>query len=566
MPAPLFNFDGLNNYDNYHFLEIRYLPPDTNGDVGLDHYVQWVNAIFRVWKLDRNTHTATPLGDPKPGNIIWTALGSSPCYIYNRGDPIILYDHLADRWIASQFAFARDASGFPVGPFYQCIAVSQTGDPTGAWYAYMYMVSIDKLNDYAKLAVWPDAYYMTINQFKYPGGTWAGAGVVAFERERMLTGWPSPRMVYIDLENANPDFGGMLPADLDGMPPPPGAPGYFMEVDDASWLGDPSDTMRIWEFRPNWNDPDGATFGLGGQPNVKLAVADFTPICIGQRSCVPQPPPDTYKLDAIGDRLMHRLQYRYFGGHETFVTNHTVSVNDEGGNRSGVRWYEVRKSDKTWTIHQQGTYAGDSPNAEYRWMGSAAMDGVGNLAIGYSVSSTTIFPSIYYTGRGVIDPLNTLGRGEQALIDGTGAQTGTSSRWGDYTMLAVDPTDDCTFWYTNEYYDTHGINWLTRIGSFVFTECLAATRGTLAGTVYDADLDIPLKGAWVQAGAYLTQSDNNGNYEFQYIPSGAYTVTASGSFYWPASVPGVQVNAGGVTLQDLAIARKPVNFFPAIVR
>ena len=266
------------------------------------------------------------------------------------------------------------------------------------------------MNDYPKFGVWPDAYYMSVNQFT-GGSSWGGAGAFAFDRATMLNGNPAT-FVYFDLYSVNSDFGGMLPADLDGdNPPPAGSPNYFAEVDDSSSIP-PDDAMRLWEFRVNWTTPANSTFGLSGQPNVVLPVASLTPVCPSTQNCVPQP--DTSQgLDAIGDRLMYRLQYRNFGSYETLVTNHTV---DAGSARAGVRWYEIRKSGGAWSVYQQGTYA--PADTEHRWMGSVALDHNGNMAIGYSVASSSVYPSIRYTGRLVGDPRTHCRRARRASSPG----------------------------------------------------------------------------------------------------------------------------------------------------
>jgi len=450
MPSPSVNFEGIGNVDGV-------LPPDTNGDVGPNHYVQIVNLSFAIF-----SKSGTVLYGPANTNTLWSGFGG-PCETTNDGDPIVLYDHLADRWLLSQFAVP--------GPFYQCIAISQTGDPTGAWHRYAFLYSNTKMNDYPKFGVWPDGYYMTANQFD--GGGWAGAGVMAFERAQMLAGL-SAQKVYFDLFGVNPNFGGMLPADLDGPSPPAGSPGYFMEVDDTIF-GFPTDSLRIWQFHVDWTTPALSTFGLSSNPNAVLNTASFdSNLCGFSRNCIPQPG-TLRKLDALSDRLMYRLQYRNFGDHESLVVNHTVDV---GSDHAGIRWYEVRDPGGAPFIRQQGTYA---PDASHRWMGSVAMDGNGNMALGFSVSnSTTVFPSIRYVGRLAGDPLGTMPQGEATLIAGGGSQTHLASRWGDYSMMAVDPTDDCTFWYTQEYYSTtSSAGWRTRIGAFKFPTC---TGGGGTGT------------------------------------------------------------------------------------
>lgn len=300
MPAPLSSFEGVSN-------TFGVLPPDTQGDVGPNHYIQWVNLGFAIW--DKSGTQVYPASGSALGNTLWSGFGG-PCQTSNDGDPQTNYDHLADRWVMSQFALPN----YPNGPFYQCIAVSTTPDPLGTWYRYAYTVSATKLNDYPKIGVWPDGYYMTVNQFVMPAGSWGGLGVFVYERDQMLVGGVA-RQIYFDTGAVTTNYGGALPADLDGLAPPPGTPGYVMEWDDTTWLGDPTDTLRIWEVRADWLNPANSTFGTNASydPNFKIATADAVPLCISTGACISQPG-TTAKLDAIGDRLMQRLQYRLVGG------------------------------------------------------------------------------------------------------------------------------------------------------------------------------------------------------------------------------------------------------------
>jgi len=445
VPTTGASFEGVNNVDGV-------LPPDTNGDVGPNHYVQIVNLSFAVWGKSGNL-----LYGPVANNTLWQGFGG-PCQTTNDGDPVVLYDHLADRWMISQFALPS----FPRGPFYQCIAISQTGDPLGAWHRYEFTISGTKLNDYGKFGVWPDGYYFATNQFKCSvlRCTWAGQGVVAFERDEMLNGQPA-RMIYFDLYNVNSNLSGMLPADLDGPSPSAGAPNPFCEIDDDAWLYSP-DQIQCWNFHADWANPTSSTFTFSDA----IATAAFdSNLCGYSRNCIPQP--GGTKVDALSDRLMYRLQYRNSGAYQSLVVNHTVDVN--GSDRAGIRWYELRNSGGGWSIFQQGTF---SPDADNRWMGSIAMNGRGEMALGYSVSSGSVYPSVRVTGRLPSDPLGTLPQGEATIVGGSGYQQHASGRWGDYSTMSVDPTDDCTFWYTQEYYAVVGsAPWQTRIGSFTLAGC-----------------------------------------------------------------------------------------------
>jgi hypothetical protein len=303
---------------------------------------------------------------------------------------------------------------------------------------------------------------MTINQYTAVSLQFAGQGVVAFDREKMLAGLQA-NMIYFDLSSIDMNLGGMLPADLDGPAPPAGSPGYFVQMDDDAWGYAAADELQLWKFHVDWNTPSASAFT--GPALLPTSPFDSN-LCDYARNCIPQPG-TTSTLDAMADRLMYRLQYRNFGTHESLVVNHTVDV--DGSDHAGIRWYEVRAPGSAPVIYQQGTYA---PDADHRWMGSAAMDAAGNLAIGFSVSSTTTAPSVRYTGRLAADPLGTLTQGEGELVAGGGSQGHASGRWGDYSMLAVDPRDGCTFWYTQEYYAASSDSgWRTRIGSFAFPSC-----------------------------------------------------------------------------------------------
>ncbi len=545
LPALQNNFEG----QSYTIA----FPPDTVGDIGYDpgtgrrYYVQWVNLSYAIWDV-----SGTPeIKYSAPGNMLWSGFGF-PCQDTNDGDPIVLFDQLAGRWLLTQFSQPH----YPNGPFYQCLAVSQTADPTGAYYRYAFEASATKLNDYPHFGVWPDGYYMTANQFQYTGSTyvWGGAGAYVFERDQMLLG-QSARLVYFDLMSANSAFGGMLPTDLEGpTPPPPGAPNIFAEVDDnsISELGS-TDALRLWRFHVDWQNTANSTFGDNGQPDFVVPVAPFNwlpCVLIGGRSCIPQP--GAPSVDAVGDRLMHRLTYRNFGDHEMLLLNHTV---DAGSGRAGIRWYEVRDPGSAPTIYQQGTYAPNDSTS--RWMGSLAMDHTGNLALGYSVASLSLYPSIRYAGRLVDDPPGELTQGEGSIVVGAGSQTDPAARWGDYSSMNLDPIDDCTFWYTQEYYPvTSARSWHTRIASFRFPNCSAGPNGVLRGAVRDAVSNnlIPNTRLVISADGQPVVPVNipRGVYTIT-LPVNTYTLTASAYGYLPGVVVGVSVTENMTTTQDVPL-------------
>lgn len=533
MPSTLKNFEGIHNLDYVY-------PPDTNGDVGPNHYIQMVNLSFQIWNK-----AGESLYGPAATNTLWAGVGGF-CENVNDGDPVVLYDHLADRWMMSQFALPN----YPHGPYYECIAVSASADPLGSWYRYEFEVHGTKMNDYPHFGIWPDGYYMSVNQF-IDGDAWGGGGVYVFDRESMLQGLPAS-FVYFDLYEANPGFGGMLPAHLNGAVPPAGTPNYFVEMDDSAWLSDPQDMLRVWAFHVDWTAPlANSTFGLSGQPNYLLPVENFDPLCLGVSNCIPQPG-TTQKLDAISDRLMYRLQYRMLGSEQRMVVNHTVSA---GSGRAGVRWYELSNSGSGWSVAQQGTYA--PADTESRWMGSIAMDKDGNMALGYSVASSTVYPSIRYTGRLSGDPAGQMSRGESVMMVGSGSQTGSAARWGDYSSMSVDPVDGCTFWYTQEYMAVTGpVTWQTRIASFKYPTCTNGPTGFLEGTATSATG--PVVGATVSAtGGFTTTTDGSGFYRFENLPTGGYELSVTKYGYAPSSASNVLVTSGNTTTQNFTLNRLP---------
>lgn len=522
------NFEGLRSTDNIPILGGQVLPPDTIGDVGPTQYVQAVNSLFRVY-----SKTGTPLTPVRSLGSLFASIGG-PCAA-NDGDPTVNYDALADRWVITQF-------GVP-DPFFQCIAVSQTGDATGPYYAYQFNAGgVNLFNDYPKFGVWPDAYYQTTNQFE--GNTFADAGVYAYDRRRMLAGDPNATFIFFNTSQLFPGqgIGGVLPSTIDNStsPPPPGRPNTFAYFT-ADEFGDPQgDALRLFDFRANFDNPAASSFTERAESPVRVAA--FNPVSPAGRDDVEQPPPSvlaTQSLDSIGDRIVHRLQYRNFGTalapDETLVVNQTVNVgtgNTLAAHQAAPRYYQLRAVGGTgqFVVQNQGTFVPDgidptATTAANRWMGSVALDNDGNLALGYSVSSRVIFPGIRVTGRLATDPPNTL-QPEVSMIEGSGVQTSTSSRWGDYSSMNVDPVDDCTFWYTQEYYQTtSAADWQTRIANFRYPSCTAPEQGTLQVNATECLSGQPLQGAsvTVNGNLYGTTEVGDGSFSTQLAP-GTYTV------------------------------------------
>jgi uncharacterized membrane protein len=429
-----------------------YAPPDTNGAAGATQYMQWVNVRFAVY----NKSSGSLVYGPALGNTIWSGFGGS-CQSRNDGDPIAQYDKQAGRWVVMQPVFAS--------PYSICVAVSTTSNWTGGgitWNRYQFNVPNNSSNfpDYPKLSVWPDGYYLSYNSFTN-GNSWAGSQACVMDRTKMLAG-QAATMQCATTPGSYTNIDSWLPSDLDGavpgvtgstQAPPADSPAYYVGI-----YAPDNTKLALFKYHVDWGTPANSTFT---GPTL-VDVTAFNEAC-GGRTCIQQPV--SQKLDSLADRLMYRLAYRNFSDHESLVVSHSV---DPGNGTSGVRWYEIRSPGSSPYVYQEGTFA---PDSNYRWMPSIAMDKVGDIAVGYSESSSSIAPSIYYTGQLVGEPLGTL-ESEAPILQGAFSQTSGLSRWGDYSSMSVDPSDDCTFWYTNEYLPYNGsFNWSTQIASFVFPGC-----------------------------------------------------------------------------------------------
>jgi len=418
------NFPGTDNLNGV-------APPDTDGDVSPDNYFQMVNLSFEIFDRSGNL-----LMGPYDNQTIWEGFDDGQPYDNaNDGDPVVLYDQVANRWLVSQFAVNTTNR-----KYYELVAISVTSDPTGAWYRYAFQ--FNNMPDYPKLSVWNDGYYLTANQFR-KGRTFVGGAVCILDRDAMLNGDPNARMLFFNLGTS---YGSLLPADIDGSTPPSaGSPDYIMN------LG--TNSLNIWEAKVDWNNT--ANSSVTKVSTLSTQAFNYSGISITQ-------PVTTQKLDDLASRLMYRVQYRNFGSYQVMLTNHTV--NADGNGHAGVRWYELRNYGSGWSIYQQGTYAPADGNS--RWMGSIAMNGDGDIALGYSVSGDNTYPSIRVVGQtaGAPDGLGVFDVSETTIKAGANSQTGVN-RWGDYSMMAVDPVDDHSFWYTTEY-SGGGWNWKTQIAAF----------------------------------------------------------------------------------------------------
>ena len=415
-------------------------PPDTAGDVGPNHYILMANAsLFEI--RDKQGNVLVPVTDL---DALWTGTPGSACAA-GLGDPIVQYDELADRWIMSEFASTGN---------HFCIYISQGPDPVNdGWFVYDFNVA--RFPDYPKYGVWLDGYF--VSTFDSAAGNLL---VYAFDRTAMLSGSAATFQTFTisALNGSASRVTRILPADADGIAPPAGEPNVFVRTVDATQdSSDPTDRLEIWEFDVDFATPGNSSF----TQTQTLLPAPFTllPCSPGTRDCVPQPG-TTNLIDALFNRALRRLQYRNFGSHESMVTTQVV---DAGGGVAGKRWWELRRTGGgAWTIYQEGTYAPDSSG---RFMGSMAMNAAGNIALGYTVSdAVSVFPGIRATARREDDPLGVMTLDELTIADGIGSQI-SSQRWGDYSSMNVDPSDNLTFWYTNQIIDGAG-QWLTYVGSF----------------------------------------------------------------------------------------------------
>src|SRR5437870_3049025 len=483
-------------------------PPDTNGRVGAKQYVQWNNTSFAVF----NKTTGALVYGPAAGNTLFQSLGGD-CATHNDGDPVVAFDILAGRWILSQFVVGADPEFS-----HQCVAVSQTEDATGAYFLYDFVTDPANFVDYPKIGVWPDGYYMSGHVYNPTGTAFLAGRIFVFEREKMLKGLPA-RQLQADLKRYSnkPQFG-FLPSDLDSLTPPPAGEAAFV-------IGPhPISVNRLASAR--------VAVTWGGAPRINLTESLIQetwgiPPCVNDtdagdhRDCVPQPAPalpGDY-VDNLDFLLMYRLAYRNFGGNpvqESLVGNITVKGGNSKPDHGAIRWYEFRNaggSTTTPTVFQASTY---DPDSAYRWTGSIAMHKDHNIALGYSKSSLSVKPSIFITGRLSTDAPNTLGT-EAQVQAGIGVQQAGGNRWGDYSAMTLDPVDQCTFYYTNEYLKTNGqFNWSTRIASYRFPSCTSAPAwGTLTGTVRSSPSNATLSGVVVTlSNGYAGAPNSNRVYSY----------------------------------------------------
>jgi len=475
-PSPTQNFPGMSSNDSCGSSVTcgqGAVPPDPNGDVGPSVYIEAVNSAYAIYDKATGMRLAAITEDQ-----LWSGSATNtPCGNGNSaGDPVVVYDPQGDRWILAHMAFAFNTANppVPISPFYECIAVSQKSDPvTGGWYLYPLRMDpggtglppVGTGNDYPKFGIWTDCLYMSANEFDFTQASQPFTGTIYVSMSRAgLESGTMPLTWSLGYLNNGTDPFTMIPSNLRGTPPPTGTPNYFVSES-------PTSAFEVRKFTP------GPSCGGNGTLSTPTNVSQtpYASVPASANGIVPQPN-TSQLLDAIDDRLMQKVQYRRVGNTESLWVVHNVGVS------SGLvqpQWAQIDVTGGTiaTTPVQQEIYAPDT--TLNRWMGSIAADKQGNVALGYSTSNGTApnFPSIAYSGRLATDPLNTLPQTETQLVAGGVSQTG-ADRWGDYTGMSVDPSDDCTFWYVNEYYgsqQTGAGDWQTRIGSFKFPSCTAST-------------------------------------------------------------------------------------------
>jgi hypothetical protein len=540
-PAPLTTFEGLDNvnWGAGH-------PPDTNGDVGPNHYIQTINTSIGVYNKSTGARVAAFTFDTfmSQGNF------GNMCDTDNFGDPVVLYDTFEDRWVITDFAFQVDGSG-NVSPqiALQCFAVSKTGDPVSGGWNYYSINTTGGLGDYPKFGIWPDGIYMSANMFDYAAaGSFQNPRLYAFNKAQMYAGAPTVQTVQFDAPGT--EFS-LLPSNarLQAGTPPAGSPNYFSVV--AQYLN----VISVYKFKVDWNNISTSTFtgpfdSLNTTWWAQLAAANQTAPTTANRN------------DELYARLMMQNQYTNIGGVESLWNSMTAGLGNPTTNttatQSAVRYYQLKVTGGTVESNTSQAFTYSPADTIWRYMPSLAVDRAGNMAIGYTTSNATTNPTLTYAGRLSTDALNSLPQTDQTMFAGTGSQSGncggsTCTRWGDYSAMSLDP-DGCTFWYTNEYYQTTGLNHQTRIGSFKFSQCTVVGNGTVSGQVTASPGGAPISGATVSLGSRTTTTDASGNYSFN-VPAGTYPgMTASLPGRTTATASNIVIANGGTTTQNFSLA------------
>jgi len=419
----LLSFDGIARFEAGDAT-----PPDPTGAAGPNHYVHACNFGVKIFDKDGNIVLNTVLLGDFFGNGI------------TNGDPIVMYDHLADRWLVSQFYIAGDALQ---------IAISTTEDPTGTYNLYEF--TFGQFPDYPKYSIWPNAYLMTTNK--------GGFTAYALERDEMLDpAGGNPQILGFPLEgiveNPNAPFGSQA-SNLLGIEIPANAPGYFAYIQDDSWNGVSFDHIKLWEVNLDWETPSNSMISQPFTIPTDPYETSFFPFGTGD---VTQPGTNQ-RLDVLGGLLSYMANYRSFASHNSLLINFSVDV---GGDRSGIRWIELRNVDNgPFSLYQEGTWSLSDNNS--RFFGSMAMDINGNIALAYNIGGPNTFAGIRFTGRLDGDPLGSMSFEEQIIQEGGSFQS-NSNRFGDYSQMTMDP-DGLTFWFTGEYIKNTNL-WSTKIAAF----------------------------------------------------------------------------------------------------
>lgn len=437
----LLNFAGQSAAKNM-------LYSDTSGAVGLTQYVQLVNNEYSIYDKTTGARIAGPIAE----NALWSTSGDV-CQTSNNGDGTVTYDQLANVWVLSHHAVPTG------GPYLNCIAVSTTSDATGTYYIYDFQLTLE-FPDKPRLAVWPDAYYISQDVLDPTTKSFVRSEVCALQRDAMLAGVGNGNVNSVCFQGSIslPTF---VVTTLDGQTlPPSGEVEFVWQLDQRPTNG--KNNLNSFQVHVDWTNTNNST--MTGP--VANALPPYTDACNNFKPCVPEPG-TTNLLQAWGDRLTGRVVYRNFGTYESVVMNHAVTRTSTAGTRAAVRWYEYR-TPLTPVIFQSGTI---SPDTTYRWVGGIGQDKYGDIAVGYNVSSTTVYPGIRYSGHASTDKIGLM-EAEITVVNGAGSQNGTNKNWSSFSSMTVDPVDDCTFWYTNQYYLTSSQSgWTTQIASFRFPSC-----------------------------------------------------------------------------------------------
>ncbi len=460
MPTPTMSFDAMtfNLNGNGH-------PPDTNGDVGINHYMEGVNTSIGIY-----TKTTGLKATAFTFNAFWSGAGTgTACDTGNQGDPIVLYDTIGQRWIFMDFAWTNIQDG----PYYFCFGVSQTSNPLGSYYRYAIRADDAAhpwLPDYPKGGVWPDGLYFSANMFDCltagcNTATYKEARVYALNLQKMESG-ATLTVNDVQAKDTSASYFTLMPSNVRGTLPPANTPNYFVSEDQSLFRWD------VFKFHVDFTTPANSTF----TGPTQVTQASY----VTAAGSVPEPSPGN-NSDSLAERLMFFNQYRNISGIESIWVQHTTGT-ASASTPTGVQWAQINVTGGTVnTTPVQQQIFNNGADGLNRFMGSLAVDQQGNAALGYSVSSSSVAPDIRYVGRLASDPLNQLPQAETTLLPSVtrSVQTGTCggsacTRWGDYSAMTVDPVDDCTFWYANMYFPVQGSNWVTRIGSFKFPSCGAS--------------------------------------------------------------------------------------------